>query len=147
MKDLNDKLLQSKSIAPFGIDKNAQPLRVCVIDDTFIDRRMMTQILRSAGFAIVAEAGDGREGLSLIEETEPQIVILDYIMPKLNGLETLKAIKEGFPQVKVVMSTSESERDVALNLMKEGADDYIVKPLDRATILYKMKKIVDGINY
>jgi DNA-binding NtrC family response regulator len=146
MKGQEDKRNQQKAIAPIGIMKNGQPVRIVVIDDTFIDRRVMTQILRSAGFDVIGEASNGEEGLMLIENTAPQMVVLDYVMPKINGLETLKQLKKRHPGLPVIMSTSESERDLAIQLMKEGADDYIVKPLDRAVILQKMKKMVEELN-
>ncbi len=142
MKNVNS----SKAIKPIGIFKNGQPVKVVVIDDVFIDRRIMTQILRSAGFNVVGEAGDGEEGLELVSREKPNLVILDYVMPKMNGLSTLKEIKKRYLNLPVVMQTSESDKDIGITLMKEGADDYIVKPLDRVVILQKLTKIVEGLN-
>lgn len=142
MKNVNS----SKAIKPIGIFKNGQSVKVVVIDDTFIDKRIMTQILRSAGFNVVGEASDGEEGVEMITKEKPNMVILDYVMPKMNGLSALKEIKKRFPNMPVIMQTSESDRNLAIRLIKEGADDYIVKPLDRATVLQKFKKIVDELN-
>ena len=142
MKDVNER----KAVKPIGIFKNGQPVKVVVIDDTFIDKRIMTQILRSAGFVVVGEASDGKEGLEMIKMEKPNLVILDYVMPKMNGLSTLKEIKKEFPKMPVIMQTSESDKEIAIALIKEGADDYIVKPLDRSTILYKLRKMVDELN-
>lgn len=136
----------TKAIKPIGLFKNGQPVKVVVVDDTFIDRRIMTQILRSAGFNVVGEAGDGEEGLEVITAEKPNMVILDYVMPKMNGLSALKEIKKRFPKIPVIMQTSESDRDIAIKLIKEGADDYIVKPLDRTIVLQKFKKIVEELN-
>lgn len=136
----------SKAIKPIGIFKNGQPVKVVVIDDTFIDKRIMTQILRSAGFSVVGEASDGEEGVEMVDKEKPNLVILDYVMPKMNGLSALKELKKRFPKIPVVMQTSESDRDIAVKLIKEGADDYIVKPLDRAVILQKLKNIVEELN-
>jgi two-component system, chemotaxis family, chemotaxis protein CheY len=136
----------SKAIKPIGIFKNGQPVKVVVVDDTFIDKRIMTQILRSAGFNVVGEASDGEEGVEMITREKPNMVILDYVMPKMNGLSALKEIKKRFPKMPVIMQTSESDKDIAIKLIKEGADDYIVKPLDRAIVLQKFKKIVEELN-
>ena len=145
MNKYEDRIVSSKSISPIGMHKNGQPVRVVVIDDTFIDRRIMTQILRSTGFDVVGEANDGLEGLSLIGHERPQLVILDYVMPKMNGMSVLKKIKARTPNIAVIMSTSESDRDIATDLIKAGAKDYIVKPLDRKLILKKLKRAVDDL--
>ena len=142
MKEVN----VNKSIKPIGIFKNGQPVKVVVIDDSFIDRRIMTQILRSGGFNVVGEAGDGEQGLNMVIQEKPNIVILDYVMPRMNGLTVLKEIKKRFPKLPVVMQTSESERELAVALIKEGAAEYIVKPLERGVILEKFKNIVKELN-
>lgn len=146
MGSYNDKLAAAKAIAPIGIQKNGQPIKVVVIDDVFIDRRIMTQILRSAGFNVVGEAADGQEGVITVANEKPQLVILDYVMPKMNGMSVLKMLKKRHPKLPVIMQTSESDKEVAVQLIKEGANDYIVKPLDRTVVLEKLKKIVDQIN-
>lgn len=145
MKKFEDRIASSKTKAPIGIHKNGQPVRVIVIDDTFIDRRIMSQILRSTGFDVVGEASDGQEGLSLVEHEKPQLVILDYIMPKMNGAKVLKKIQERFPKTYVIMSTSESDRETALELINAGAKGYIVKPLDRKLVLEKLKHAVENL--
>lgn len=141
-----DKFESRNSIAPIGVRKNGQPVKVVVIDDEFVDRRIMTQILRSSGFDVAGEAEDGQAGLVLIHNEQPQLVILDYMMPQMNGLTALKEIKKRFPGVQVVMQTSETEKTLAIKLIKEGAIDYIVKPLNRPLILQKLQKVVDEIN-
>ncbi len=146
MKKNEDKLASRKAPAPIGKFKNGQPIKVVVIDDVFIDRRIMTQILRSAGFDVVGEAEDGELGLITVENEKPQLVLLDYVMPKMNGMTVLKNLKKRYPKLPVIMQTSESDKDVATQLIKEGANDYIIKPLDRLIVLEKLKKIVEMIN-
>jgi len=146
MPNNNDRLASSKAPAPIGKFKNGQPIKVVVIDDVFIDRRIMTQIMRSAGFDVVGEAEDGELGIMTVENEKPQLVILDYVMPKMNGMATLKELKKRYPKLPVIMQTSESDKEVATQLIKEGANDYIVKPLDRAIVLEKLKRMVDMIN-
>lgn len=145
MKKYEDRLASSTSITPIGKHKNGQPVKVIVIDDTFIDRRIMTQILRSTGFDVVGEASDGQEGLNMIEHEKPHLVVLDYVMPKMNGMSVLKKIKERHPNVFVMMSTSESDRDTATDLIKAGAKDYIVKPIDRKLVIEKLKHAVEDL--
>ncbi len=146
MTSYEDKLSSAKAIAPIGRHKNGQPIKVVVVDDVFIDRRIMTQILRSAGFNVVGEAENGEQGLVMVENEKPQLVVLDYVMPKMNGMTVLKNLKKRYPNIPVIMQTSESDKELAIHLIKEGANDYIVKPLDRMVVLEKLKKMVDAIN-
>jgi len=141
-----DRLTENKNAPPIGLNKNGVPIRVVVVDDVFIERRIMTQILRSTGFEVVAEASDGLAGLEEIKIHKPQLVILDYYMPKFDGLDTLMYLKKEFPGMPVIMSTSESDKEIATTIMKHGADDYIVKPLDRTIIIKKLEKVVEKIN-
>jgi CheY-like chemotaxis protein len=138
-------LLVKKVEKPFGIRSNGVPLKVLVVDDVFIDRRIMTQILRSAGFEVTAECSNGKEALCYLKGECPDLVILDYLMPGMNGFITLQEIKKRYADLPVIMQTSESERELALALIKEGAADYIVKPLDRSVVMAKLRKAVMGI--
>ncbi|MGL1892530.1 MAG: response regulator [Spirochaetaceae bacterium] len=142
----DDRLGSKKSIPLIGVRRNGQPIKVVVIDDVFIDCRITSQILRSTGFDVVAEADNGKDGLIMVQHEKPSIVILDYLMPGVDGLWTLKQIRKIDPNVKVIMSTSESEKDLVIELFKEGATAYIVKPIDRTVVLEKLKKVVDELH-
>ncbi|MGL1892094.1 MAG: response regulator [Spirochaetaceae bacterium] len=146
MGNNSDKLVSSKPMTPIGVLKNGRTVKVVVIDDTFIDRRIMSQILKSTGFEVIGEAEDGAEGIFMIENELPHLVLLDYIMPKMDGMAVLKQLKKKYPSVHVIMVTSESDTEIVLELINSGAKDYIVKPLDRKLILEKLKLVVDKLN-
>ncbi|MDC7218442.1 MAG: response regulator [Spirochaetales bacterium] len=138
-------VLEKKAKKPFGIRSNGVPLKVVVVDDVFIDRRIMTQVLRSAGFDVCAECSNGEEALIHLQNEKPDLVILDYLMPGMNGFVTLQEIRKRYGDLPVIMQTSETEKELALKLIREGASDYIVKPFDRAVVMAKLRRIVRGM--
>lgn len=141
MKSRRGKLTDPIAV-PIGVGKNNQPITVVVIDDDFTDRRIMSTLLKSIGFTVVAEAEDGKEGIERIDDFFPQLVVCDYHMPRMNGKSTLLKIKSDFPGIVVAMSTSETSSDVVVEILSAGADEYIVKPIDRAKVIYKLMKLV-----
>ena len=68
--------------------------KILIVDDTLFMRTLLKNILFSGGHTIVGEAGDGEEGVAKYKELKPDLVTMDIVMPKLNGIEALKAIKE-----------------------------------------------------
>jgi YesN/AraC family two-component response regulator len=93
---------------------------------------------------LVSLAKNGEEALELAQDTHPDLIILDVKMPKMNGLEALKIIKEKRQEIKVIMITGYESVDVASQALALGADDYIVKPFDRETVLAKVQKLTSS---
>jgi len=127
--------------------------KILVIDDEQNVRRMLTRVLSTEDF-IVEEAIDGWEGLQKLERENYSLVLLDLRMPKLNGIETLKKIKEADLTLPVIMMSAYGSIPEAVEAMKLGAVDYLVKPFDieelkiiveRAIQQYKLK--VENIYY
>ena len=103
--------------------------RVLIIDDEQHIRRMMRITLEAAGYG-VAEAPDGPEGLQRFGNgSDWDGVILDQRMPGMDGLETLKAIKDRDPNARVIMATAYASIELAVDAMKLGATDFVRKPL------------------
>src|SRR5215467_1553442 len=103
--------------------------RILIIDDEEHIRRMMRITLEAAGYA-VAEAPDGQEGLTLYGDGSAwDGVVLDQRMPGMDGLETLKRIKERDPGAQVIMATAYASIELAVDAMKLGATDFVRKPL------------------
>lgn len=111
--------------------ETAQPVRVLIVDDSPAQRRLVSIIVRKWGFE-VAEAASGREALDLCARFRPDIVLSDWMMPELNGLEFCKAFREidreGYSYF--ILLTSKNEKaEVALGL-DAGADDFLTKPVN-----------------
>lgn len=103
--------------------------RILIVDDEEHIRRMMRITLEAAGYA-AGEAADGVEGVRLFGDgTEWNCVVLDQRMPGMDGLETLKRIKERDPKARVIMATAYASIELAVEAMKLGAADFVRKPM------------------
>lgn len=108
--------------------------RILIIDDEEHIRRMMRLTLEAAGYA-VGEAPDGPEGLTLYGDGSAwNGVILDQRMPGMDGLETLRRIKESNANARVVMATAYASIELAVDAMKLGASDFVRKPMTPETL-------------
>ena len=128
-----------KGVRPEGTDTRGVPLRIIVVDDHLITRRLIVQAVKSAGYKVVAEAEDGRAAVELFTSLKPDIITLDIKMPIMDGFEALKAIRKIDPEAKVVMLTNEKHEDIVTAILKAGANGYIVKPVNRERVLKKLR--------
>jgi len=102
--------------------------RVLVVDDDSLMREVLKALLRDEGFEVAGEARDGQSALSLLERTRPDLVCLDVNMPGMSGLDVLKAIRSGYPEIRVVMITGDSTMNTVRDAVGFGAMGYIIKP-------------------
>lgn len=108
--------------------------RLLIVDDALIMRMKIRDIATGAGWNVVAEAGDGEEAVRLYLEHRPDLVTLDMIMPGMDGLSTLKAIRESNPKANVVMVSAVNQKQQLRECIESGAIDFIVKPFDPANL-------------
>jgi DNA-binding response OmpR family regulator len=103
--------------------------RVLVVDDDPATVELLQEFLVGKGYE-VSTAGDGAEALRKVKEERPHLLLLDIQMPKMDGLEVLRRLREIDKEVSVIMVTAANEEAIARQAMELGAFDYIVKPLD-----------------
>ncbi len=103
--------------------------KVLVVDDEPEAVELLTEFLSSKGYEVLT-ATSGEEALRRVKEERPHLVLLDIQMPKMNGLEVLRRIREIDPEMGVIMATGVNEEDVGRKALELGAFDYVVKPLD-----------------
>jgi two-component system chemotaxis response regulator CheY len=110
-----------------------------VIDDSRAMRMILRRMLRGLGFT-VDEAADGREGLDRLAATPPHLVLLDWNMPEMSGIEFLHAMRQPpyASTAKVLMVTTESEVAQVIHALGAGADEYLMKPFTEAAVLDKL---------
>lgn len=116
-------------------DTSARLRRVVIIDDTADLRLLLTMTLAIDGrFEVVGEADNGAEGVELCRETRPDAVLLDAMMPVMDGLAALPLIRAACPDARIVMLSANSAPDVVRAAKEAGADDFVVKgaPLEAA---------------
>ncbi|MEI6293579.1 MAG: response regulator [Methanomicrobiales archaeon] len=116
--------------------------RILIVDDTLFMRTLLKNILFSGGHAIVGEAGDGDEAIEKYKELKPDLVTMDVVMPKMNGIEALKAIKAMDPNAKVIMCTAVGQEQMVKLAIKSGARGYVVKPFQAPKVLEEIKNVL-----
>jgi DNA-binding NtrC family response regulator len=117
----------------------ARKRKILVVDDDPGIRASLGVLLQSWGFEAL-QAADAAEATRIVERQEPDIVITDLVMPETSGLELLKKLKAGDPHRPVLLVTAQGSIDIAVEAMKQGARDFLTKPL---TDLPKLKTLLD----
>jgi DNA-binding NarL/FixJ family response regulator len=103
-------------------------IRILLADDHKPVRRAIRTLLQSsAGLEVVGEAGNGQEAISLAKRLRPEIVVMDVLMPKVNGLEAAKKIREFVPQTKVIFLSIYSEFSLVQEALFAGGMAYVLK--------------------
>jgi DNA-binding response OmpR family regulator len=117
---------------------------VLIVDDVEDNRIVLERALRSSGYA-TAQACSGREALSMISRRRPDIVLLDWMMPDLSGLDTLRAIRDLYSnsQLPVIMCTAMDEEMSVVTALSEGANDYMLKPISLPILRARMLAHLD----
>jgi len=106
---------------------SGEPVRVLVVDDEAGLRRSLERVLVSRGF-VVDVAEDGEQAIAAVRAHEPEVVLMDIMMPRMGGLEALTHIKKLAPHLEVVMMTAHADVDTAVAAVKSGAYDFLTKP-------------------
>jgi DNA-binding response OmpR family regulator len=114
--------------------------RVLLIDDSETERAVVADRLGKSGYDVVL-AGDGRDGLRRLYETRPDIVLLDVVMPELDGWKTLELIRE-VADVPVIMLTARNTEIERVRGLRGGADDYLGKPFAPAELLARIEAVL-----
>ncbi len=115
--------------------------RILVIDDDPAVTSVLKRGLGYEGFA-VDTAASGSEGLALARERDPALVILDVMMPGMDGIETLKRLRAGSNQLPIIMLTARDAPADQVQGLEQGADDYVVKPFTFAVLLARVRALL-----
>lgn len=115
--------------------------RVLIIDDERVILDLTAIILRNRGYQVFT-AQNAREGLETIEKEQPELVLLDYMMPSMDGFTTLKEIRRCYPECYVIMFTGKGSESIAVELMKAGASDYILKPFNNQDLVERIEQVL-----
>lgn len=117
-------------------------IRILVVDDHAILRDGIRSLLESQDdIVVVGEASDGEEAFNLARNLLPDIVLMDITMPKTNGLEATRLIKESFPQVNVLILTQHDNREYIAPALEAGASGYVLKRSGRREMLNAIRQV------
>jgi two-component system chemotaxis response regulator CheY len=116
-------------------------MKILVVDDSSTMRRILKTQLEGLGVTAIVEASNGEEALGALKNNMPvDIIVLDWNMPVMDGMSFLKLVRKdsAYKSVKIVMCTSESEKTRVVDAIREGANNYIVKPFTPETVKEKL---------
>ena len=118
------------------------PVKLMIVDDEPHLRSSLTFWFREEGYDVLS-AGGGREALATLVREAPQILLVDIKMPGMDGLEVLRKVRETSPETTVIIMTAYASVETAIQALKDGAYDYIVKPFDPEAISRLVKKAAE----
>jgi signal transduction histidine kinase len=114
---------------------------VVVIDDDPHILELTSLILSRKGYHVLT-ASTARQGMEIISSQAPELALLDYMMPEMDGLATLREIKAHYPDTYVIMFTGQGNEEIAVELMKGGASEYILKPFNNRGLLDRLDSVL-----
>lgn len=116
-------------------------LKLLVIDDDSAVTDLLTLLLKSNGFEVAA-TNNSAEGLSAIRENPPDVVILDLMMPEMDGWQICKAVRE-FSQVPIIILSALNDPSMIASVLDAGADDYLTKPTPSRVLIAHINRLVN----
>ena len=125
--------------------KSNERIKVLVVDDHSIVREGLKYVLEQSGdFEVVGQAGDGDEAVRVAAELSPDLVVMDVMMPRKDGVEACRDIMDSAPETRVVMLTVANEETAVLEAVAAGATGYLQKETDRERLLSTLRGVFRG---
>lgn len=120
-------------------------VKVLIVDDMSTIQDLIKTVLRQMGFVKIATADNGKLGLSKFNKIQFDLIISDWDMPEMTGIELLKAVRksETNPNIPFLMLTANADKAKVLEAVKARVTDYIAKPFQPVALVEKVKKIID----
>ncbi|GAM12004.1 response regulator [Mesobacillus selenatarsenatis] len=122
--------------------------KIVIIDDHQLFREGVKRILDfESTFEVVAEGDDGSEAISLVDQHQPDVVIMDINMPNTNGVEATAELIEKYPESKVIILSIHDDENYVTHALKTGATGYLLKEMDADALVEAVKVVADGGSY
>jgi len=123
-------------------------IRILTVDDSGIMRKIIKGHLAKIGYSNVIEASNGAEGLNILSKEKIDLILCDWNMPEMNGLQFVQAVraKEEYQNIPIIMLTTVNTQDEVLAALKAGANSYLTKPFNPEDLKKKIAQILEGEN-
>ena len=123
---------------------DAPPLRTLVTDDDPLVRRLIRDTLQRENVTVIAEATTGREGVELALFYRPDVVVMDYMMPEMDGIEATRRIYEQAPEIRVILLTGSSDETLGMRGLRAGAAGFLSKDMDLNSLPRALRGSLEG---
>ena len=124
----------------------SDPITVLLVEDHELTRQgLLYGLGQFENLSIVGAAENGRDALALIETRRPQVVLLDIVMPVMNGIHAAREIKERFPDTKILMLTSHADQEKVFEAFAAGADGYCMKDVKTERLAQVIEMVMEGV--
>ncbi|MBI2568080.1 MAG: response regulator [Candidatus Schekmanbacteria bacterium] len=117
-------------------------MKVLVVDDSLVMRRIVKNALKQIGLEDAVEATNGKEALSMLAQGKVDLILTDWNMPEMNGLEFVSKIRETDKTTPIIMVTTQAGREDVVEAVKAGVNNYIVKPFKPETLKEKIDAVL-----
>lgn len=117
---------------------------ILIVDDSRTSRKILRTLIESQGHTVVGEGKNGQEGVQLFQQLKPDLVTMDITMPILDGAEAMKMIRALSSEVKIVMITAAGQRNKIIECLRDGANEFLTKPLDENEVKATIDKVLNS---
>jgi two-component system chemotaxis response regulator CheY len=113
-------------------------MKVMLVDDSRTIRNIQKNVLAQLGHTDILEAGDGVEALALIAQDPPNLILIDWNMPNMDGITLVRKIRETDKVTPLIMCTTEAQKERVIEAIKAGVNNYVVKPFNVESLAQKI---------
>ncbi|GJM23717.1 MAG: response regulator [Phycisphaerae bacterium] len=113
-------------------------MKVMLVDDSRTIRNIQKNVLSQLGHTDILEAGDGVEALKLLETDTPDLMLVDWNMPNMDGITLVRKVRETNKKTPIIMCTTEAQKDRVIEAIKAGVNNYVVKPFNVESLSEKI---------
>jgi two-component system, chemotaxis family, chemotaxis protein CheY len=122
-------------------------VKILLVDDSRTIRNIQKNVLGQLGHSDICEAGDGVEALQVLKQNRPDLMLVDWNMPNMDGLTLIKTVRETDKTLPIIMCTTEAEKSRVLEAIKAGVNNYVVKPFTAETMSEKIGQTLAKLNH
>ena len=120
-------------------------INVLIVDDSGFSRKVLSEMVSTAGFNVVGEAENAQMAIDIASERKIDIAIVDVVMPDVSGIELTELLCKSLRKLKVIMISSLAQENIVINSISAGAIDFIQKPITEDVLVHSLEKITEEI--
>jgi two-component system, chemotaxis family, chemotaxis protein CheY len=117
-------------------------IKVLLVDDSSFMRTILKNIILKDPFVMAGEADNGKDGVELYKKLKPDLVTMDIVMPVMDGIDAVKAIKVFDPEAKIIMVSAMGQQSMVIDSIQAGARDFIIKPFQPPRVQEALKRVM-----